>query len=147
MSLSVFALDTSYLEGTIGYAIRRAQIAIFQGIYRAFAELSITTAQFSVLAVVADNPGANQSDLATALAVERPRMVPIIDALERRRLAVRVSSISDRRQRQIHLTAKGERLLEELKQRFAQHQQRLTDRLGSSQSKALLRDLWRLAET
>jgi DNA-binding MarR family transcriptional regulator len=145
MSSSSVVLDTTYLDGTIGYAIRRAQIAIFQDIYRAFGELSITTAQFSVLAVVADNPGANQSDLATALGVERPRMVPIIDALERRKLAVRVSSISDRRQRQIHLTQKGEQLLAELKSRFSQHQRRMIDRLRPSQPTSLLRDLWRLA--
>jgi hypothetical protein len=55
-SLSGTTLDLSYLEATIGYSIRRAQLAVFQDIYCAFGSLSVTTAQFSVLAVVADNP-------------------------------------------------------------------------------------------
>jgi DNA-binding MarR family transcriptional regulator len=139
-------MDISYLRGTIGYAMRRAQLAVFQDIYRAFGQLTVTTAEFSVLAVVADNPGANQADLADALGVERPRMVPLIDALERRGLATRVASASDRRQRQIHLTDKGRRLLAELKRRFARHQQRMVDRVGAARAKALLHDLWRLAD-
>jgi hypothetical protein len=94
------ALDLSYLESTIGYAIRRAQLLIFADIYRVFGQDAVTTAQFSVLAVVADNPGANQSDLALALGVERPRMVPLIDALEGRGLLVRIPSVADRRHRQ-----------------------------------------------
>jgi DNA-binding MarR family transcriptional regulator len=139
------ALDLSYLEGTIGYTIRRAQLAVFQDIYRAFGAHAVTTAQFSVLAVVADNPGVNQSELAAALGVDPPRMVPIIDALERRGLAVRVLSIADRRHRQIHLTQAGRRLLADLKRRFAAHQQRVIDVLSAAGAKALLRSLRRLA--
>jgi DNA-binding MarR family transcriptional regulator len=139
------ALDMSYLEGTIGYTIRRAQLAVFQDIFRAFGDLSVTPVQFSVLAVVADNPGASQSDLAAALGVERPRMVPIIDALERRDLAIRVPSTVDRRQRQIHLTDRGGRLLSDLKIRFSDHQQRMVDQLAPSDAGRFLRDLWRLA--
>ena len=143
--LAASALDLSYLESTIGYAIRRAQLVIFQDIYRAFGPAAITTAQFSVLAVVADNPGANQSDLALALGVERPRMVPLLDALAARGLVVRVPSISDRRHRHIHLTEEGERLLAELKRRFAIHQQRLMDVLGPSSARQFLSTLRRLA--
>lgn len=139
------ALDLSYLEGTIGYAIRRAQLLIFADIYRVFEQDAVTTAQFSVLAVVADNPGANQSDLALALGVERPRMVPLIDALEGRGLLVRIPSVADRRHRHIHLTPEGERLLSGLKQRFSVHQQRLIDVLGPSDAKRLLRGLRLLA--
>jgi DNA-binding MarR family transcriptional regulator len=139
------ALDLSYLESTIGYAIRRAQLLIFADIYRVFGEDAVTTAQFSVLAVVADNPGANQSDLALALGVERPRMVPLIDALEERGLLVRIPSIVDRRHRHIQLTSEGERLLSRLKQRFSVHQQRLIDVLGPSDAERLLRSLRLLA--
>ena len=74
-------------RGTIGYAVRRAQIAVFEDIFRSFGEHRETTAEFSVLAVAADNPGINQADLAFALGVERPRMVPIINKLEKRGLA------------------------------------------------------------
>ncbi|MGE0852007.1 MAG: MarR family winged helix-turn-helix transcriptional regulator [Hyphomicrobiaceae bacterium] len=137
-------VDVSYLEGTIGYAIRRAQMAVFDDIYRAFEGLSITTAQFSVLAVVADNPGLSQADLASALGVERPRMVPIIDNLETRKLAVRVTNPKDGRARLIELTPEGRKLLSELKARFARHQTRMIARLDSNKEE-FLASLWRLA--
>lgn len=140
------ALNLSYLDGTIGYALRRAQLAVFHDIYRAFGETAVTTAQFSVLAVVADNPGVNQADLALALKVERPRMVPLIDALEQRGLATRVTSATDRRHRRIYLTDEGTRLLAELKRRFAEHQARMIERLNGASADALLQSLWHLAK-
>lgn len=138
-------INMSYLEGTIGYAVRRAQISIFQDIYQAFGELKITTAEFSVLAVVADNPGINQADLALALGVERPRMVPIINKLEDRNLATRVVDADDGRARLIQLTKQGTQLLNTLKMRFAEHQQRMLKRLEVNEPNRILRDLWKLA--
>jgi DNA-binding MarR family transcriptional regulator len=135
----------SYLEGTIGYAIRRAQMAVFADIFRAFGDHRVTTAEFSVLAVAADNPGINQADLATALGVERPRMVPIINNLEERGLARRVVDGRDGRARRIHLTRSGEELLRILKARFAEHQKRMLARLETDSSARILSELWRLA--
>jgi DNA-binding MarR family transcriptional regulator len=135
----------SYLEGTIGYAIRRAQIAVFDDIFRAFGERRITTAEFSVLAIVADNPGINQADLALALGVERPRMVPIINRLEENGLASRVGDGRDRRTRRIHLTQSGRKLLEVLKTRFVEHQKRMLSRLGVDSADRILSDLRKLA--
>ena len=51
---SPIVIDMRYLEGTIGYSIRRAQIAVFQNIYRAFGDQAVTLVQFSVMAVPAD---------------------------------------------------------------------------------------------
>lgn len=139
-------LDLSWLEGTIGYSIRRAQLAVFRDIYRAFDDAAITLAQFSILAVAADNPGVNQADLALALGVERPRIVPLIDALAARGLAVRVSPPSDGRRRQIYLTPEGEALLAVLKRRFAKHQRHLVDLLGVDEAAAFLRTLRRVQD-
>lgn len=139
-------LDMSYLESTVGYAIRRAQISLFQDIQRSFGDMAITIVQFSVLAVVADNPGLSQGDLAGALAVERPRIVPIIDALEQRGLATRISSVQDRRLKQIHLTDEGTRTLAILKTRFAEHQKRLLNHLGLGDAGPLLAQLWEIAD-
>jgi DNA-binding MarR family transcriptional regulator len=136
--------DMSYLEGTIGYAIRRAQMAVFQDIYRSFGEHQITTVEFSVLAVVADNPGINQADLALALSVERPRMVPIINKLEERGLAIRIMLPDDGRVRLIQLTKQGHKLLLILKRRFVEHQDRMLALLGTNDASAILESLWKL---
>lgn len=138
------ALNNHYLEGTIGYAIRRAQIAVFSDLYRTIGELSVTPTQFSVLSLVADNPGMTQAAIAAALGVERPRIVPVIDALEARGVATRVTSAADRRAREIHLTREGRALLRELKRRFATHQARMVARLQGD-PEIFLGELWRLA--
>jgi len=136
--------DMTYLESTIGYAIRRAQIAVFQDIYGAFGEHRVTAVEFSVLAVVADNPGINQAELALALNVERPRMVPIINKLEQRGLTVRAIFADDGRVRLIHLTKPGHQLLAILKARLAMHQARMLERLGQDDAADILDTLWKL---
>jgi len=147
---SIFAtsnsIDMSYLKGTIGYSIRRAQMSVFDDIFCSFGEYRVTTTAFSVLAVAADNPGINQVDLASALGVVRQRMVPIIDELERRGLASRIVDGRDGRARCIHLTKPGNELLQLLKARFAEHQQRMLMRLGMNSSTRILSDLWKLAD-
>ena len=141
------AIDMSYLEGTIGYMIRRAQMAVFSDIYRAFDDIKITTVEFSVLVVVADNSGINQADLASALGVERPRMVPIINKLENRGLASRTVDSEDGRARRIHLTPQGRQMLSTLKRRFAEHQARILARLGVSDPEKFLRELRKLTHS
>jgi DNA-binding MarR family transcriptional regulator len=80
--------------------------------------------------MVADNAGIAQGDLAAALDVERPRMVPVLDRLERRGLVVRRKDTRDGRSRRIHLTDDGAALLTELQHRFAGLEKRLTSALG-----------------
>ncbi len=131
-------VDMGYLEGTIGYTIRRAQLAVFQDIYREFGDTRITLTQFSVMAVAADNPEVTQAELAEVLAVERPRIVPILNALEARGLAKRLVCDIDRRNRRIVLTVEGLALLQDLKRRFAVHEARLDQMLGVSKRAMLL---------
>ena len=136
-------IDMSYLEGTVGYSIRRAQMAVFQDIYESFGDKAVTLVQFSVMAVSADNPGITQWELAEVLAVERPRMVPVLNRLEALGLAQRQVCAHDKRSRRIVLTAAGKKLLKELKRRFAVHEARLERQLGGSTG-ALLDTLHRL---
>lgn len=145
-ALEDIEIDMQYLEGTIGYAIRRAQIAVFSDLYRTIGELAITPTQFSVLSLASDNAGLTQAQIAAALGVERPRIVPVIDALEERGLAARITSETDRRAREIHLTREGTALLKDLKRRFAQHQARMVSRLKGSPEK-FLEELWNLADS
>ena len=79
------------------------------------------------------------------LGVERPRMVPIINKLEKRKLAMRVIDQEDGRARVIQLTKHGQETLAELKKRFSDHQDRMLARLEVSDPKRILLDLRKLA--
>jgi DNA-binding MarR family transcriptional regulator len=137
--------DMSYLEGAIGYAIHRARLSVMEDIYRAFSDYHITPTEFLILVIVSDNPGVSQADLAVALDVERPRMVPTLNKLERRGLATRTVCAGDGRVRRILLTKQGHHLVQVLKKRFVEHQKRILARLNSEESRTIFSSLWKLA--
>lgn len=99
------------LEDAVGYWLRRAQLAVFEDFARRFVSLKLTPAQFSCLTAIRDNPGRRQSDIAEALGIRRPNFVSLLDGLERRRLALRTRSGTDRRTNSLRLTPAGEALL------------------------------------
>lgn len=138
-------IDLDNLQDLIGYAIRRAQLAVFQSFKEKMGDLAITTAQFSVLRVVHDNPGLNQTALANALGVETPRMVLILDELEKRDLVARVASTMDRRSRAIYLTEEGGRMLTILEARAEEHDREMVERLRGDDREMLARMLRNLA--
>lgn len=134
------------LDGTIGFLLKRAQIAFSGQMHAIFADLEITAVQFSALTVAAHNPGIAQGDLAAALDVERPRIVPVLDALERRGLAERRLDGRDGRSRRIHLTDSGTALLAELDERFSTLEARVAEALGFKARKDLLAGLRVIAD-
>ena len=107
-------IDTGAIERFFGYALRRAQLQVFQEFGRCTERFDVRPAQFSVMTVVAANPGASQIAIANALAIEPSRMVALLNDLEKRGLAMRAPSKTDRRTHGLFLTRKGETMLAEL---------------------------------
>lgn len=130
------------LEGHLGYYIRRVQVWVFQDFIRSLAPLEIRPAQYSVLTVIGANAGLSQSDLADTLAIERARLVHLLDKLEKRGLIERQASPHDRRSHALHLTADGQKLLKQAKALAARHEANLTRILGEDNYKATL-DIFR----
>jgi DNA-binding MarR family transcriptional regulator len=131
------AVDTAAIERFLGYLLRRAQLAAFQGYARHAKPHAVTTAQFSIMTIVAANPGVSQIALAGALAIEPSRLVALLNALEQRGLAARARSKLDRRQHGVFLTKKGLVLLQELTALADEADRRLTARLTAREREAL----------
>jgi DNA-binding MarR family transcriptional regulator len=70
---------------------------------------------FGVMTVLDARPGTTQQDLADHSRVDRSSMVAVLDELEAEGLAERRTHPADRRKRCIHLTAKGEAKLREMR--------------------------------
>jgi DNA-binding MarR family transcriptional regulator len=134
-----------YLERSLAYALHRARHSTIESILTSFAEYKVTTHEFVVLVTVAENPGIRQADLAEKLEVERPRIVPTLNLLEKRGLAKRTSIAEDGRVRQIKLTKSGEQLVRLLQRRAEEHEKKMIQQLGVSEAQRLLRTLWKLA--
>lgn len=140
------SLDLGPLPRLMGYALRRAQLAVFQDFHEHFAKHDISPAQFSVLTVLRHNPGASQSQVSDALGVKRANFVPLLDTLERRGLAERRRVTGDRRVSALFLTEPGKDLTRRLERIAIRHEQPFIERIGEEARAQLLLMLARLAD-
>ena len=135
--------DIGILHEHLGYFVRRLQVAVFQDFIRRLAPIDLRPAQYSVLVVIAANPGLSQADVAAALGIERARLVHLLDRLERRGLTRRLASPTDRRSHALELTREGRNTLRRAKMLAARHEAHLADRLGAEHRRAMLEVLRR----
>jgi DNA-binding MarR family transcriptional regulator len=141
------ALDMGELSELLGYTLKRAQLRVFEDFLQCVAPLQLTPAQFSVLLLVGNNPGRNQTEIATTLGILRPNFVAMLDSLESRELCLRKRSPSDRRSHILELTDKGRATLARAKRLVAdKHEARLDALLGPANKAAMLAMLAAIAQ-
>src|SRR6185503_343835 len=140
-------IEIGYLSEHIGYVVRRAQLAIFKDFIQTMAPVDIRPAQYSVLIVIDRNPGLTQAELGRALAIKRANLVGMLNELERRKLARRVASPSDRRSHALHLTANGRQMLARFHRLALEHETRATRALDAGEKRILLELLGRVARS
>jgi DNA-binding MarR family transcriptional regulator len=139
-------LQLGELSGLLGYSLKRAQLRVFEDFLRCVAPLQLTPAQFSVLLLLDQNPGRNQTEIASTLGILRPNFVAMLDTLESRELCARMRSASDRRSHILVLTDKGRAVLARAKKLVAnKHEARLIELLGPENHAALLDMLAKIA--
>ena len=130
-------IDFGPLSDSLGYALRRAQLAVFKNFRDAFAGVEITPAQYSVLLVIGRNPGLKQTRVSDALNIKHTNFVALIDTLERRGLAERAAA-ADRRSYALYLTSAGKRLLKTLDALNAAHEAKVAGPIGLERRAQLL---------
>lgn len=133
------------LSAFLGYALRRAQLAVFDDFFQTVADLGLRPAQFGLLVVINQNPGLKQTDASAALGIQTPNFVGLVDELEQRGLAQRQPAANDRRSHALYLTKAGEVLLKRVMARQAEHEDRMTARIGKAGRDQLLELLDKLA--
>ena len=89
----------------MGYNARRASLVIVEHFMRRMAVYDLRIVDFSVLSLIAHNPGITSRQLCSTLGVLPPNLVAIISALEKRQLVERHPHPSDRRANGLHLSA------------------------------------------
>ena len=127
------------LPELLGYQIRLAQIAIFRDFESTLGAHDMTPGLFGILVIVEANPGLKQAELARAAHLDRSTVVSIIDKLEKRGLVKRHYVLNDRRSNALQLTDEGAQLLGQLKERVAEHEQRLAANLSVSEQAELVK--------
>jgi len=132
-------VDTRFLETLMGYNARRASLAIVEHFMRRMAPYDLRIVDFSVLSLIAHNPGITSRQLCATLNVLPPNMVGLIAALERRGLIERRPHPSDGRAMGVHLTPAGVELTAQAEQTAAQLEEDATHRLTAAERKTLIR--------
>ncbi|HUQ76544.1 MAG TPA: MarR family transcriptional regulator [Burkholderiales bacterium] len=137
------ALRQGVLPRLIGYRLRLAQQAVFRDFAVSVGELS--PGRVGMLLLIEANPGVPQGRLAEAVSLDRSTMVGVVDSLEERGLIERRRGI-DRRTNGLWLTREGRSLAARLRRRIERHEQRVAERLTTTERAQLLALLEKLSQ-
>ena len=134
-------LRTGETTGIIGYRLRRAQLSVFQLFLAVFEDLKLRPVEYTVLVLIADNPGRKQTEIAEVLGIKRANFVTLVHGLEERNLVERIPSDADKRANALHLTKEGEAFLAHARSVHDRMEQDLVKRLGGQKARKQLLDL------
>jgi DNA-binding MarR family transcriptional regulator len=137
--VAVEEIDTTFLESLLGYNARRASLAIISVFLERMAPYGLRPVDFSVLSLIAHNPGITSRQLCTHLGILPPNLVGLINSLQKRELVTRLPHPHDGRAMGLHLTAGGQKLMREAERTAAQLESDVASRLSAAELKTLLK--------
>ena len=117
----------------LGYNMKRAFNVLQGDLTRTLKPHGLRMITFTALVLIVDNPGLKQSQLADALAVERPNLVVIVDELERRDLITRDQVPTDRRAYALMATLAGQRLYDVALGDVLAHENKMLSKLNKTE--------------
>ena len=131
-------VDSSYLEGLVGYNARRATLVIVDAFLRNMAVYGLKPVEFSVLSLISHNPGITSRQLCSTLNIQPPNLVGMINQLQRRELITRRPHPHDGRAMGLHLTPAGRKLVKQAELTASELEETATARLSVAERKTLM---------
>jgi len=95
------------LTGSLGFLLRLAQVRVYERFFAVFADTPVRPGEFTVLWVIALNPGVPQGTLARVLRVKPAHMTKLVQRLVADGLVRRKVPPQDRRSVHLTLTPAG----------------------------------------
>jgi DNA-binding MarR family transcriptional regulator len=123
------------------FAARQASRFISQLYERHLVGVGLTSAQLSILSLLAQAPGMTMSELAGAMVMERTTLVRAIKPLQRDRLVVAAPAAPGGRTLALSLSAAGERKLADATPLWRAAQEDFESRVGRRRAARLRREL------
>jgi DNA-binding MarR family transcriptional regulator len=141
-------LDEAGLHRIVGYQLAQATITTTQVFASQVGEgFDLRPVEFTILALVEQNPGVSAKQLAQALAVTAPNITVWIDRLEGRGLVRRERSETDRRAQHINATAKGAKLVRQAVEMLKQGERDALSALSEGERAILVELLVKVARS
>jgi len=107
---SAQGLDRGRLRDRVGPELRIVRNLLIARVSSALAEFGLRPGGYTMMALIAANPGCSQSDLSREIAMDKSAVVGILDDLIGKELVRRTRSQVDRRRHDLELTEKGEQM-------------------------------------
>lgn len=140
----VRGIDYGPLDDLVGYAVRRAQIAMYIDLYRVLSPLGMSPKRYSALTLIARNPGLMSSRLASLLGIARSGAVVLTRALEALGYIERATSSTDGRAHALAVTPAGRVALKKCDRVVTAHDRRVSAHLSEQERATLMALLARL---
>ncbi|MCZ2497989.1 MarR family transcriptional regulator [Xylophilus sp. Kf1] len=139
-------LSQAGLHPVLGYRVAQAAI-VTQGLYERIVgqPLELRSVEFSILALVAENPGCSPAQLAHELALARPQVTLLVDRLTSRGLLGREPNPIDRRGRRLQVSEAGATLSGEATRRLMEAEQEALSHLSEIEHMMLIELLRKVA--
>ena len=128
----------------VGYNLRRAQAASFRHLEHLARDLNLTPGQFSLLSLLACNPGISQKAVSQVTGVDTSTMSPALESLARRGLVIRARAVHDRRSYALSLSPAGEETLSAMRRKVERQEQVMAKALDPGEREHLLTMLERI---
>ncbi len=138
-------LSYGVLDDLLGYALRRAQNAIYVDFSETVADPDMTPQRFAALVLICENAPLAQTVFAEAMGIDRSVAARLVDWLCARGLVVREPHGTDSRQWLLRDTASGRAQRDETATLVRIHDVRITAELGDD-ADVVRRALQRIAE-
>lgn len=135
-------IDYGPLTQWLGFHLRMAQAAAFQAFARRTQEFEVRPGRFALLMLIGRNPGIRQTALSRAIGLDKSTLTPALADLKRRGLIERRVDPTDKRAAHVFLTRAGERVLQDMIRRAAEHEATI-DRIVGRENKPHLMSLLR----
>ncbi len=129
----------------VGNLIRRAQ-QLHLATWARVASAEITSAQYSILAVLDRRGEASQRELCDEVDLDRSTIADLVRRMEKAGLLTRTRSAGDARRNVVRLTAHGTAERRRLAPLVVQVQRELTGHLDPADAAVLFRGLWAMLE-
>ncbi|WP_159104297.1 MarR family winged helix-turn-helix transcriptional regulator [Sneathiella glossodoripedis] len=139
-------MDLGALEHNVGYYMRKSVLAAQSSFLRETG-VKLMTGQYSVMEIIANNPGRTQSAIAWAAGLDRSSLVPILNQFEKNGFIRKEPVQNDKRAYAVSLTAEGEKELAELRVKVEEMEQVFIKGMGARNHKQLISLLGKFLET
>jgi DNA-binding MarR family transcriptional regulator len=126
------------LDELVGYALRRAQIKLYEDFVDSLSTWDVTPQRFAALVIIAENPDLKLTELARVMGVARSGAVALVDFLAERGYVARLDSPTDKRAFQLRITASGKRALAAMTEAVRDHDARIVGMLTNADQGQLM---------